>query len=178
MYATRCGHSRDQRAIAGYDETRDALGQPESAEIPTKVAFYKGQAYLCLSAAGQLPDFLDAKTLLRQVTDLYEVTQNYRIRYLAADAHSLLGRIAVQEATLEVSNANRLALWQDSENNYRKALELSEQADRKAVHSLWLTQLVIWQGDTDGSTFCPEAQALFNGSAQYAAEFRAANHRQ
>ena len=164
-----------ERAIDGFDAARDALDQPASAEIQTKAAFFKGGAYFCLANAQGSADFSDAKTQMTRVTEQYAATQNHRIRYLAADAHSVLGRIAVREADAMADDASKLALWQEAEGNYRRATELTQDLDRKANYSLWLAQLLIWQGRMDESTFCPEAQTLFADAERYAAQFQAEN---
>lgn len=163
-----------KHAIEGYDAARDARDQHPLAEIPVKAAFFKGQAYECLTRAEGIADFTVAKSQLTRVAEQYDETENQRIRYLAAEANNLLGLIAVQEAEAK-TGADRLMLWRAAETSYRKAIELSLRSDRKATYSLWLTQLTIWIGDAETSDFCPDAYVLFEDAERYAAQFQAEN---
>ena len=116
-------------AIAGYKEARDFPSSPTEG-IPTKTAFYLGQAYLCQALAGNVERWDMAQEQLLRVVERYQTNNDYRVKYLAAEAWFHLGILYTKKDESLEGNRDELA---HGEEAFQQAIELSGLADRQAT---------------------------------------------
>jgi tetratricopeptide (TPR) repeat protein len=142
-----------ERALERFDLALQTEDQPESADIPAKVAFGKAQVYLAQAYTGKetLPE---AVKQFERVIALYSDGENPRLQELASEAHARIGFITREQNDLKKSH-----------DNFSKALELSTNPARSGLY--WLTL-----GLLDEQIGEPEAaQQKFNNAIQ---DYRAA----
>jgi len=114
-----------RQAISQFDQAIAAGDQPETADIPARVAFGKGQIYLAQAFAGE--DTLNsALESFRFVIDAYGDGTNSRIQELASESHARIGLVYRQKD--ELSNALK---------EFDLARQLATSPSRRGLH--WMT---------------------------------------
>lgn len=125
-----------QQALDTFDVALAAAEQPPTADIPVKVAFGRGRAYLSLWMGGQA----EAETLavgeFERVIDEYEKDQNPRLAELAGESYGYLALISVL-----------IEDYPRAIDRYLQAAEISVDPSRKAVFHAQLATLYRQQGD-------------------------------
>jgi len=124
-------------ALQYFDQALNASHQPETADIPAKAAFGKGQVYLVQHYMGQ-------NTLSKAVEEFnyvirqFESEDNRRLKELASESYGRLGLIARENSDLETAV-----------EYYSTARELSSHHFRHGFYSLTLGDIFAQQGVAD-----------------------------
>lgn len=132
-----------QRSLATYEEAVGAQVQPALSDVPTKVAFGRGRAYLCLSQAAAGDHFDEAEQEFEQVVDEFR-RGNRRVRELAAESYG--GLAFVHLPAVGVPDTDR---YHRAAAEYQDALDLSLNAERKAYFSSMRGFIFSRLGDTE-----------------------------
>jgi len=120
--------------------------QPETADIPAKAAFGKGQVYLVQHYMGQ-NTLSKAVEEFKYVIGQFESEENRRMKELTSESYGHLGLIARENGDLETA----------VEHN-STAHELSSQHFRRGFYSLTLGDIFAQQGVVD------EAEKLYQSA--------------
>lgn len=125
-----------QKAKRLYESARN-VPHPPRANIPTKIAFYVGRVYQCLSRAGK-DHRADAEQEFMKVIDEFHTRGNERVRDLAAQSHGGLGYIysihLKEDQPADVTAKYRAALIE-----YQQAIAVSGRAEWQAYWYVSLT---------------------------------------
>jgi tetratricopeptide (TPR) repeat protein len=113
--------------LQGYEHALSMSAEPFE-EVPTKVALYRGDVYLCLTLAEV--DIGDPKGYFDQVTERYRATEDPRVRYLAAAAWQSLGNLYLQQSNQDTSPG----ILAKAETAFRESIALSKQPVELAVN--------------------------------------------
>jgi tetratricopeptide (TPR) repeat protein len=138
-----------REALRGFEAARGAALQPADSNIQPKVTFGYGQVYLCLSLARQEDDWAAAEAQFRAVAAEYE-SGNKRLKDLAAEAHYLLGFIAMLRPNVGEAT-NTTARYGAAMDEYTLAIDLSLRPDRKAFFNRMLAYAHCRLGEWDAA---------------------------
>ena len=124
-------------ALEYFDQALNAAHQPETADIPAKAAFGKGQVYLVQHYMGQ-NTLSKAVEEFKFVIGQFESEENRRLKELASESYGRLGLIAREKGDLETAVVY-----------YSTARELSSHHFRRGFYSLTLGDILALQGVMD-----------------------------
>jgi tetratricopeptide (TPR) repeat protein len=117
--------------LADYDKAANAKDQPPSAEIPTKVAFGKGQVYRLMYALTLNDDAYQAGTkALTKVIDAGKANTSPQLREIVARAYALRGGLSATKAMFDASVDG----YDSAIKDYSAAEKLSEVAASQALY--------------------------------------------
>ncbi len=124
-------------ALEYFNQALNAAHQPETADIPTKAAFGKGQVYLVQHYMGQ-NTLSKAVEEFKYVIGQFESEENRRLKELASESYGRLGLIARENGDLETAV-----------EYYTTARKLSSHHFRRGFYSLTLGDIFALQGIMD-----------------------------
>ena len=124
-------------ALEYFDQALNSAHQPETADIPAKAAFGKGQVYLVQHYMGQ-NTLSKAVEEFKYVIAQFESEENRRLKELASESYGRLGLIARENGDLE-----------SAVEHYSTARELSSEHFRRGFYSLTLGDIFTQQRSMD-----------------------------
>ena len=133
-------------ALEYFDQALNAAHQPETADIPAKAAFGKGQVYLVQHYMGQ-NTLTKAVEEFEYVIGQFKSEENRRLKELASESYGRLGLIARENGEMDTAV-----------EYYSTARELSSHHFRRGFYSLTLGDIFALQGVMD------EAAKLYQSS--------------
>lgn len=152
--ADKLDKARVQQALEQYAQAL-SLNQLPLAEIPTKVALFRGHAYVCLARAQDDQTSWDqAKAQYERVLHSYGDGNTPLLRYLAAEAWGGLGLIAIYANAEDIAHATVNDL-ESALAAFTQAVAASRRPNRQAVFELWQATIQSRLGA------CAQAEASF-----------------